>query len=254
MVSLWVVCVILTVFVSLDWTGVNCDVDNNDDTIEETCIEHGVVNRVTSVFILFFTLQGLFSILIARCFDNFWWLKNLLVVGLSLVLLIPNTDFFDDEGFQFIARIGGFLFIIFLQILLLDFCYYFKKGCIDKSSASGRATEEVASDLMSALRNVWLCALLVFSVVYILIFVAAMTLLFKYFAKEGCDDNKTIITISLVMMLAALVIQVVFSKNGSIIASGILSCYGTKFFRSLYLLLMTLYLTTQCICFVQWHI
>jgi hypothetical protein len=141
------------------------------------------------------------------------------------VLLIPDTDFFNNEGYQYIARIGGFLFIIFLQILLLDFCYYWKKGFIDKSSTSGRLTTEVAGDCMSALNNVWLCALLVASIVYILIFVAAMSLLFAHFAKEGCDDNKSIITISLVMMLCALVIQVVLSKNGSIVASGILSCY-----------------------------
>lgn len=225
MLSLWIVCVVLTVFVSLDWTGVGCDIDNNDDEIEERCIEHGVVNRVSSVFVLFFAVQGLLSVVIVRLFDNYWLVKSVAVVALSLVLLLPNTDFFDDEGYQFIARIGGFLFIIFMQILLLDFCYYWKKGFIDKSTTSGRVTEEVASDFLSAIRNVWLCALLVFSIIYILIFVAAMSLLFKYFANDGCDDNKSIITISLVMMLTALVIQVVLSKNGSIVASGILSCY-----------------------------
>lgn len=226
MISLWVICIILTVLVSLDWTAVTCDVENEDDTIEQKCIEHGAVNRVASVFVFFFALQGILSVFLVRFFDNFWPFKILVVVGLCLLLLLPSTGFFDNVGYQFVARIGGFLFIIFLQILLLDFCYYWKKGFIDKSSTSGRVTEEVASDLMSALRNVWLCVLLLFSVIYILVFIVAMSLLFTYFAKDGCDDNKSIITISLVMMLAALVIQVVFSKNGSIVASGILSCYG----------------------------
>ena len=226
MICLWIVCVVLTVFVSPSWTAVSCDIDNNDDTLEDRCIEHGIVNRVACVFVLFFALQGFFSICFVKFFDNYWIFKFLGVIGLSLLLLIPSTNFFDNEGFQYIARIGGFLFIIFIQILLLDFCYYWKKGFIDKSSTSGRLTSEVASDCMSALNNVWLCALLAFSIIYILIFVAAMSLLFAYFAKDGCDDNKSIITISLIMMLCALVIQVVFSKNGSIIASGILACYG----------------------------
>jgi hypothetical protein len=52
-----------------------------------------------------------------------------------------------------------------------------------------------------------------------------MSLLFTHFGKDGCDDNKSIITISLVMMLCALGIQLLLSKNGSIIASGILACY-----------------------------
>lgn len=225
MISLWIVCVVLTAFVSPNWTSVDCDIDNTDDNVEETCIEHGIVNRVASVFVLFFALQGLLSIFFVKFFDNFWIFKFLGVAGLSLLLLIPNTSFFDNEGYQYIARIGGFLFIIFLQVLLLDFCYYWKKGFIDKSSTSSRLTAEVASDCTSALNNVWLCALLAFSLVYILIFIAAMSLLFAYFAKDGCDANKTIITISLVMMLCALVMQVVVSKNGSIIASGILSCY-----------------------------
>lgn len=228
MISLWIVCVVLTAFVSPNWTSVDCDIDNTDDNVEETCIEHGIVNRVASVFVLFFALQGLLSIFFVKFFDNFWIFKFLGVAGLSLLLLIPNTSFFDNEGYQYIARIGGFLFIIFLQVLLLDFCYYWKKGFIDKSSTSSRLTAEVASDCTSALNNVWLCALLAFSLVYILIFIAAMSLLFAYFAKDGCDANKTIITISLVMMLCALVMQVVVSKNGSIIASGILSCYGTS--------------------------
>lgn len=226
MITLWVGCLLLSVFVNLDWTGVDCHVDNNDDTVEERCIQHGVVNRLASVFVLFFALQGILSIFLVRFFDNFWIAKLLFVAALSVVLLIPNTDFFDNEGYQFIARIGGFLFIIFLQILLLDFCYYWKKGFIDRSTTSGRLTAEVASDCMSAMNNAWLLALLLSSIVYILIFVAAMSLLFKYFATAGCDDNKTIITISLIMMLCALVIQVVISKNGSIVASGILSCYG----------------------------
>ena len=161
-----------------------------------------------------------------RLFDDYWIIKFLAVGGLGVVLLIPESGYFDDEGYQYVARIGGFLFIIIMQILLLDFCYYWKKDFIDKSTTSGRLTHEVASDCMAAMNNIWLCTLLVFSILYILIFVAAMSLLYYYFAKEGCDDNKTIITISLVMMLGALVIQTVLSKNGSIIASGILSCYG----------------------------
>ena len=226
MILLWILCVILSLFVPLDWTGVGCDVENSDDEIEERCIEHGVVNRVSAVFVLFFALQGIISICYVPFFDNYWLFKLLFVIALSIVLLVPNTDFFDDKGYQFIARIGGFVFIIFLQVLLLDFCYYFKKSFIDKSTTSGRLTSEVASDLMAAVNNVWLCALLVFSTIYVILFLVAMSLLFTHFATDGCDDNKSIITISLVMMLCALGIQLFLSKNGSIIASGILACYG----------------------------
>lgn len=225
MIILWAVCVAFTLFFPLDWTGVDCEADVDDDSVEERCVEHGALNRLASVCVLFFALQGIISIFFVSFFDNYWLFKCSAVIALWLVLLVPNTSFFDDEAYQYIARIGGFVFIIFMQVLLLDFCYYWKQGFIDKSSTSGRLTTEVASDCMAALGNVWLCALLAFSVLYIIIFIVAMSILFAYFAKDGCDDNNSIITISLVSMLAALVIQVVLSKNGSIVASGILSAY-----------------------------
>ena len=53
MIFLWIACVVMKLLSSLDWTNVDCDVDNDDNDIQELCIEHGVINRISSAFVVF---------------------------------------------------------------------------------------------------------------------------------------------------------------------------------------------------------
>jgi hypothetical protein len=178
--------------------------------------------------ILLLTFQGFLSFTLISVYDSFWILKLAYLVGAAVGLLVPAADFFDDEGYTFIARIGGFVFIIFMQTLLLDFAYYWKKSWVDDSTVAGRMTNATmhGSDLMNVCKSMWMCGLLVMSIIYIVIFVVAMSVMLSYFGGPSCGDNKTIIIVSIILVVAALVIQLLLSSNGSIIASGILAAYG----------------------------
>ena len=69
-----------------------------------------------------------------------------------------------------------------------------------------------------------LLALVLVSAVYLVVFVVAMAVLYHFFGGHGCGANTTIITISLVGVVLAIVVQL-GTAGGSIIASGILAAY-----------------------------
>lgn len=67
---------------------------------------------------------------------------------------------------------------------------------------------------------------IIISILYLIVFVISMAVLFTFFGGDGCAANNTILTITLVLMVAALIMQMFLTKNGSIVASGILAAYG----------------------------
>lgn len=226
MVLFWFASVVIE-SVGLGWTRVQCDLGSDDDTVVEECMHSSAVYRICSTVVVVLSVQGLFSLVYLQIHDSYWIIKILFCVGASAGLLVPAADFFDDSAFKNIARIGGFIFIIFLQTILLDFAYYWKESWLDSSSIAGRVTNATmrGSDLAACMKSFWLAALAIFSLVYIAIFVVAMAVLLSFFGGSDCSDNESVISISLVMMVAALVIQLFLTSNGSIIASGILASY-----------------------------
>ncbi len=142
-------------------------------------------------------------------------------------MLLTDASFFDDAGFTWVARIGGFIFIILQASILLDFAYYWNQSWIDKSGMFGGAKSFVvqSTDCFQMMKNIWLLGLMVMSLIYVIIFVVAMAVLYHYYGGEGCRDNISIITISFVLVIAAIGVQL-FGQNGSIIASGIVALYG----------------------------
>ena len=229
MILLWIVGIIFS-SINLGWTKVECDLDHDDDSFIDTCIANSTIYRVTSVVIVLLAFQAIFSMCVIAVYDNYWLLKFLFLCGASAGLLVPASSFFNDNAFIFLSRIGGFIFVIFLQTILLDFAYYWKKSWVDEATATGRMTNASlrGSDLMLVAKNFWVFLLLLVSVFYIVAFIIATSLMLKYFGGPGCADNESIIITSLGLVIAALVLQLCVTSNGSIIASGILAAYGAS--------------------------
>ena len=144
--------------------------------------------------------------------------------------MYPATYNFNDESFEWIARVGGFLFLIFQQLLVLDFAYYFNETLLQKSGIIGRIAQAGVdeSDCGLVLKNGWLLTLVAVAAFNFSVFVIAFVLLYHYFAPSGtnCRDNVAIISITFSLMILAVLIQLMGS-NGSIITSSILAIYVT---------------------------
>lgn len=175
-------------------------------------------------------VQAVLAICSIRVYDAFWIIKFALLVGATAALVLLDADFFDDDGFVWIARIGGFIFIILQASILLDFAYYWNQSWIDKSGVMGgtKAFVVESSDCYQGCKSLWLCGLMVMSLVYVIIFAVAMGVLYHFYGGKDCNDNVSIITVSLIMVLAAIALQLL-GQNGSIIASGVVAIYGNNY-------------------------
>lgn len=210
----------------MDWTTVECNEEFDDDQADELCIRYSSIYRTSTVAILIMILQGLFAICSVRVYDDFWILKFALLFGCTACFVLLEADFFNDDGFIWIARIGGFIFIVLQASILLDFAYYWNQSWMDKSGVMGQTQAFVieSSDCYQGCKSIWLVGLMVMSFVYAAIFAVTMGVLYHFYGGKGCGDNVSIITVSLVLTLVAIAVQLM-GQNGSIIASGIVAVY-----------------------------
>ncbi len=231
MLLLWGICIVFRQVHSIEWTNTDCEdmIENSgnadDDALFTACASHSAIYRVTTVAVVMLILQTVLTIIWSVDMFDYWWVVKFPVVALfSFALLYPpGVDGFDDTGFMWVARIGGFAFIIFQQLILLDWAYSFNASMLDRAAEAARRVANAASG-GSALSQTHLMFLLVFSFTNISAFVTAMGLMFHYFGGRACPDNVTIISISMAAMLVAAIIQLM-GTNGSIITTSILSLY-----------------------------
>lgn len=228
MLLLWACCIVFR-FVGVKWSKVKCS-HFVDEGLIEICVQHSAIYRVTTVTIAVLVLQSLFSLYSVDYYDFYWIYKYPLFILGCFALLYPAAYDFHDESFEWISRILAFTFLVFQQLLVLDFAYYFNETLLQKSGIIGRiATAGVGeSDCGLVLKNGWLLLLLGVSVFNFSSFIIAFVLLYHYFAPAGtnCKDNVSIISITFSLMILAVVIQLAGS-NGSIITSSILAMYVT---------------------------
>ena len=211
------------------WSKVKC-LHYVDESLIEVCTQHGSIYRVTTVVIAILILQTIASIISVDYYDYYWILKYPLFILGSFALLYPITYSFHDESFEWISRIAAFLFLIFQQLLVLDFAYYFNESLLQKAGVLGRIAEAGVeeSDCGAVLKNGWLIGILVLAGMNFSVFIIAFVLLYHYFAPAGsdCKDNTSIISITFSLMLLAVIIQV-SGTNGSVTTSSILAVYVT---------------------------
>lgn len=227
MLCLWVACIVLR-YEEIDWGSVECEMEDTDDTAESMCIRQNAIYRMTTVVGCFFVLQA-FVILwnVAAIFDHYWITVKvpLVVLGSFCLIYFPST-YFDDAVFVWWARIGAFCFIIFQQIILLDFAYMWNSKWFNNHRASNPMVRDFidGSECNMVCRSVWLVAILAVAACLFSIFIVGMVLLYKYYGGSGCSESNTIITISLLGMIGAGVVQL-SSSNGSLLTTTVLMIY-----------------------------
>lgn len=232
MISLWFLCIIFR-YVDVEWGNVDCELSNTDDIAEGICIRQNTVYRVTAIVCVFFSVHGVLSFIFADAlFDNYWLFVKLplLALGAFALIFFTGSNFFDDSLFVWWARIGAFIFIVFQQVILLDFAYMWNETWLTYSSATNNAyVQEIVSDsdCHKIWSNIWLLAILIVAAAFFGVFIAGMVALFYYYGGDGCSTSNTIITITMLGMLAAGVLQLA-SSNGSLLTTTILMVYGTS--------------------------
>ena len=180
----------------------------------EECKRSQAVLRVSFALAIMFIIQFIGTTIKTSFFDQYWIIKFILFGGMLAGFFYAKAEVFDSNGYAWVARIAGFFFVILQQVILIDAAFTWNE--LWKESA------EYASERQN---NTKLLALAVASILTIMGSIAAMGVMFHYFA--GCASNNTIISLTLVLSLLAISFQLLIKNQGSLLTSAIMTAYST---------------------------
>ncbi len=142
-----------------------------------------------------------------------WMFKFSLFVALVIIFSFLDSDIFNDNGFAWFARVAAFFFVIVQQIILLDVAYVWNESWVDYAA---KQSDENGSSM-------YLYGLVGFSVLLFAFSFAAIVMMYLTF---DCEAANTITSLTLILTLAATIIQVFFTEHGSLLTSAIVTAYS----------------------------
>lgn len=196
------------------WNGGCQDLSNLD--LQTNCIGNAGVYRVATATSLFF----LFAALAAYCKPTSnreaWPAKIFLfLAGVVGTIFIPNEPFFLNIYLQ-IGRIGGVIFIIIQQLILLDISYNVNESWVRKA--------DEADAINPGSGKKWLISILVACAVLYIGSIVVIGLLFYFYS--GCPSNEAFLSLILIFSVIVTVVQL-SGEEASLLTSAVLTAYGT---------------------------
>lgn len=174
------------------------------------------VYRVSICSTLFFLLAAI----AAKCKPTFnrevWPAKYVLFLFMVIAtVFIPNVPLFQPIYMQF-SRVGGTLFIIFQQIILIDIAYNWNEAWV------GHSNQCEDQELNTGRK--WLVAIVISAVTLFITSIVCIGVLFHFFL--GCPSNTAFISITLIMIVITTVIQLT-GEEASLLTSATIAIYAT---------------------------
>ncbi len=182
---------------------------------EDSCRANQAVLRVSFALVCLFATNFILTGINTTYFDNFWGYKILMLCGLMCGFMYINPEVFDENGYAWFARIGGFFYIILQQLIIMDFSLSWNEQWMKNS-------EDERSALTEGLDR-WQIAVLCTGLSFITLSIVGNGLMLHYFS--GCESNNVIISLSLVMGVLGLLYQLFFTHIGSVLTSGVMAIY-----------------------------
>lgn len=192
---------------------------NNGDfstTLLEACAGQSGVFRAAGTAVLFFLFAGIAAYLKPTANRDIWPTKyalyTLLVFG---SLFLSNEPLFSPILLN-VFRVGAVFFILFQQLVILDLAYNFNESWVENSNVAEE--QEVGSG------NKWLIALVSASVILGL---GSLTVIGgMYHVFRGCDITLAFITVTLVLGVLCVIVQLK-GEESSVFTSMAIFSYGT---------------------------
>jgi hypothetical protein len=124
---------------------------------------------------------------------------------------------FDTRGYAWFARIAAFFYLIFQQVVLIDFTYTWNERWV-------RFSEEHDGDSGG---KCWLTGLIVISFLLFAGSLSVIGVMFWQFSGPECADSNAILSLTLILPFLATMMQLFASSEGSILTSAIITAYAT---------------------------
>lgn len=196
-------------YINLDSWNDGCSSD-----YEEDCKASSAVLRISFALTIMFILQTLGSIFYTKYYDYLWLGKFVVFFCVVVGFFFGNSSTFGTDGYAWLARLTGFLYLILQQVILLDMAYTWNESWLSYSVEEG---EEKGKK--------WLYGLVFSSVVLFAGSISFIGVMFWQF--DGCTSNMVILSLSVILPTIATAIQLFCTDEGSILTSAIMTAYST---------------------------
>jgi len=187
-----------------------------DEIYQQSCRADTAVLRVSFCSTIFFLFMAVAAAGAPQSNNNGWCTKFMVYIVLVVASMFTPSYVFDQHGFLNIARVGGAIFTVIQQIILIDLAYNFN----DKFVAN--ADEDDKNEPGSG--DSWLKALLAISAFIMIGAYTALGFLFHYFG--GCSTNDAFLWLTLILTLFATGVQLT-GDEGSLLTSAVMTGYAT---------------------------
>mmetsp|Transcript_17022 Transcript_17022/g.25179 ORF Transcript_17022/g.25179 Transcript_17022/m.25179 type:complete len:462 (-) Transcript_17022:70-1455(-) len=199
-------------YVTESWTD-GC-LNYKEESLQKKCVGNQGVYRATFSAFIFFIFAAAAAYCKPTANREAWPAKYVFFIFLALAMcFIPNDPLFSSIYLN-IARVGGIIFVIIQQVIILDIAYNWNESWIEKSNQA--ESEE--------LQKRWLGAILASCGLLFAVMLTGIGLLFGFYG--GCATNIAFISITVVLSIALTALQLT-GEEGSLLSSAVIVTYGT---------------------------
>jgi len=184
------------------------------------CKANSAVLRISFALSILFCLQAIGSIVYTKFYDWFWGYKYAVFFCICVGFYFANSSVFNLDGYAWAARVTGFMYLILLQIILIDGAYTWNEQWVAFSVEEGEDKGKK-----------WLIGIVVISCIIYIVSIGCIVLMFIQFTNGGsnsdCADSKIILSLTVALPAIATLTQLFFTDEGSILTSAIITGYAT---------------------------
>lgn len=196
-----------------------------------SCKGNAAVYRISFMTAMFFLIMTLGSAASKAFHTGLWIIKVLLYMGLiTLGFFLPNY-IFDNSGYAWFSRVCSVLFLMSQVLILVDFGYtwndeWYNKGEKESAEGHGGCCQGCCGGWGGSGSRYFVGILSACAGCYIF-FLTGIALLYTYY--NYCTFNTTIITITLLLVLALTAVQLTTPAEigGALLPAAVVTAYAT---------------------------
>ncbi|KAL3804392.1 hypothetical protein HJC23_011320 [Cyclotella cryptica] len=198
------------------WTA-GCTQSGSAELLQ-VCSGNSGVYRASFAAFIFFCIFGLAAYCRPTANREAWVAKYVLFLFFCIGTVFISNDPLFLPIYLNIARVGGSVFSIFQQVILVDVAYNWNESWLAKA-------DKAEGDEGPGKGKKWLAAILAACAILFIGSIVGIILLYIYFG--GCSTNNAFISITLLVSLLCTVVQLKCSESGSLLSSACMTAYAT---------------------------
>ncbi|KAL7483579.1 hypothetical protein ACHAW6_009210 [Cyclotella cf. meneghiniana] len=198
------------------WTA-GCTQSGSADLVQ-VCSGNSGVYRASFAAFVFFFIFGIAAYCKPTANREAWVAKYVLFLFLCVGTVFISNDPLFLPIYLNIARVGGSLFSVFQQVILVDLAYNWNESWLAKA-------EKAEADEGPGKGKKWLAAILAACAILFIGSFVGIVLMYIFFG--GCSTNNAFISITLLASLLCTIVQLKCSESGSLLSSACMTAYAT---------------------------